>query len=128
MSRLLSFAVATALTVAPASLIAAPPTTVVFFTEWSALIDEAARDAIDQVAKLAKQDGARDITVTGYADTTGSKEANALLSATRAQVVVDQLVADGVPASRIHQVVNGATNYVQTPLESRRVVISVAGP
>ena len=75
---------------APTVTIAAPATTVVFFSEWSARIDEAARRAIDAAAERAKQDGAKELTVTGYADTTGSKEANALLSATRAQVVTDR--------------------------------------
>ncbi len=127
MPKPLGLVLATALVVAPAAS-RATPTTVVFFTEWSAQIDDAARRAIAQVAELAKQDGVREITVTGYADTTGSKEANALLSATRAQVVTDQLVADGVPAKRIHQAANGATNYIQIPLESRRVVVSIVGP
>jgi outer membrane protein OmpA-like peptidoglycan-associated protein len=127
MPKPLGFALAAAL-LAPAIVVAAPPTTVVFFSEWSARIDEAARRAIDAVAERAKQDGAKELTVTGYADTTGSKEANALLSATRAQVVTDQLVADGVPASHIHQAANGATEFIQTPLESRRVVISIAEP
>jgi outer membrane protein OmpA-like peptidoglycan-associated protein len=127
MSKPLGLALAAAL-LAPASVIAAPPPTVVFFTEWSARIDDAARRAIDAAAERAKQDGAKELTVTGYADTTGSKEANALLSATRAQVVTDQLVADGVPASHIHQAAKGATDFIQTSLESRRVVISIAEP
>ncbi len=128
MPKILSFVLATALASAPASSIAAPPTAIVFFTEWSARIDDAAHAAIGQMAEFAKQDGARELTVTGYADITGSKEANALLSATRAQVVADQLVADGVPASHIHQAANGATNHVQSAQESRRVTISIAEP
>ena len=73
---------------------AEPRTVVVFFTEWSALIDDPAQSAITQAADLAKADNSP-IVVTGYADTTGSEDANKLLSATRAQVVTDQLVADG---------------------------------
>ena len=113
---------------APTVTIAAPATTVVFFSEWSARIDEAARRAIEAAAERAKQDGAKELTVTGYADTTGSKEANALLSATRAQVVTDQLVADGVPARQIQQAAKCATDFVETSLESRRVVISITEP
>ena len=42
------------------------------------------------------------MTVTGAADSVGSSKANKDLSQTRAQVVADALVSDGVAPGRIH--------------------------
>jgi outer membrane protein OmpA-like peptidoglycan-associated protein len=100
------------------------PLGVVYFTEWSALLDDAATGAIKTMAAdLAAKPG--DITVTGYADTTGSNEANDLLSKLRAQMVIDLLKADGVPASRLKRADKGSTPDIGGANESRRVLISI---
>jgi OOP family OmpA-OmpF porin len=105
---------------------AAPPhKVVVFFQEWSAAIDPAANAAISAAAQWAQQHPDTRVTVTGVADPTGSVQANHYLSLTRAQVVVDQLVADGVAASRISMDALGATNFALTSQESRRVEIAI---
>ncbi len=107
---------------------AAQETIVVFFDEWSAAIDDPAREAIQRAAEIAKKSDAV-VTVTGYADTTGSVAANKLLSATRAQVVADQLETEGVPAGHIKQV---AAGEIPAPgdikQESRRVGIVIGSP
>ncbi len=102
-----------------------PPKTVVFFSEWSAALDDAAMSAVASAADQAKAQPKAPVTVAGFASTIGSKEANDLLAKLRAQVVIDQLVQDGVPASRIHRVGHGATAYNFTPLESRRIEITI---
>ena len=48
--------------------------------------------------------------------------------ATRAQVVADQLVTDGVDRSRIVIGAQGATGFTLTSQESRRVEIAIGGP
>ncbi len=93
---------------------------IVYFTEWSALLDDAAKDVIKNAAGAVQNGNA---TVTGYADVTGGTEANDLLSATRAQVVIDQLVADGVPAGHLKRADKGATPAIGSGNESRRVLI-----
>ena len=68
--------------------------------------------------------------VTGAADTVGGRLANKYMSETRAQVVADALVADGVAKSRVKIDALGATlgpgvapkSYDQF---SRRVLIQV---
>jgi outer membrane protein OmpA-like peptidoglycan-associated protein len=77
------------------------PATPVFFQEWSSALDASALTAISQAAKVANAEPGTKVIVTGAADTLGSAQANKYLSETRAQVVADQLVADGVEASRI---------------------------
>src|SRR5271154_1570970 len=100
---------------APAS--APPHRIIVFFQEWSAAIDNPASNAITSAAQWAKDHPGDPIKVTGYADPTGSVEANEYMSRTRAQVVADQLVTDGVDRSRIVIGAQGATGFTQTSQE-----------
>jgi outer membrane protein OmpA-like peptidoglycan-associated protein len=98
---------------------------VVFFQEWSAGLDAPALRTIALAAAAAAKSPAAPITVTGYADPLGSVQANIYLTETRAQVVTDQLTADGVSPARIHQHAAGKVPYTLTSQESRRVIIAV---
>ena len=100
---------------------------VVFFPEWSAGLDGPAQAVITAAADAAKQTGNAPVTVIGFADPTGSAEANVYMSRTRAQVVTDALVQDGVAAGRIHRSARGETNFTATSQESRRAEIDVGG-
>ncbi len=77
------------------------PATPVFFQPFSAALDQPALTIIAATAKAANAQPDAPITVTGAADSVGSTKANELLSQTRAQVVADALVTDGVAPSRI---------------------------
>jgi outer membrane protein OmpA-like peptidoglycan-associated protein len=99
----------------------------VFFSEWSASLDQPAIGVIANAANAAKQAPNAIVTVVGYADPAGSTEANIYMSRTRAQVVSDQLVADGIPAARIRHTGRGPTDFTATAQESRRVEIDVGG-
>ena len=101
---------------------------VVFFTEWSAGIDAAGEDAVRSASDWAIRHADAPVVVTGFADPEGSAEANIELSRTRAQVVYDQLVRDGVPASRIQRTARGKVDFTLSSQESRRVEISVGNP
>jgi outer membrane protein OmpA-like peptidoglycan-associated protein len=96
----------------------------VFFTSWSALIDHPAHDTVASAAAAAIKSKAT-VRVTGYASTVGSAEANKLLSELRGQIVVDELVSDGVDAKQITLTAAGATSYMSDPQEARRVKIEV---
>jgi outer membrane protein OmpA-like peptidoglycan-associated protein len=100
------------------------PAYVVFFQEWSAALDDSAQGVIGNAAAWAKAHPDRIVQVVGSADPTGSRQANILLSELRAQVVVDQLAADGVDTQRIAQTGTGAVQFTLTSQESRRVTIS----
>jgi outer membrane protein OmpA-like peptidoglycan-associated protein len=99
---------------------------VIYFQEWSAALDDAAVATIAKAADYAKAHPTMPLRVTGFADPTGSKQANVLMSELRAQVVVDQLVQDGVPARRISQGAKGSVQFALTSQESRRVEITAA--
>jgi outer membrane protein OmpA-like peptidoglycan-associated protein len=108
----------------PALALAAPKT-VIFFGSWSAGLDNAAQAVIAGAARQALARPGVPITVVGAADTDGSTEANRLLALLRAQVVKDQLVADGVSADRIAIHGIGAVASALSLQESRRASISI---
>lgn len=101
---------------------------VVFFPEWSAQLDPAASGSIAGAAARAKRHPGQPVIVTGFADLTGSVQANQDISGLRAQVVVDALVADGVPAGDIQKQAAGSVDYALNSQESRRVEILVGAP
>jgi outer membrane protein OmpA-like peptidoglycan-associated protein len=109
-----------------------PPAVPVFFQPWSAALDDNALSAIASAAQGAKAMPEADVSVTGAADSQGSAQANHYLSQTRAQVVADQLAADGVDPSRIRVHGAGIVSVSGVPDGSpaqfaRRVVIQVGG-
>ena len=97
---------------------------VVFFQEWSAGLDDSAQAVIGRAAEWAKAHPAMQVDVIGFADPTGSRKANLLLSELRAQVVVDQLAGDGIRESRIHPIGHGSVKPALSSQESRRVQVS----
>jgi outer membrane protein OmpA-like peptidoglycan-associated protein len=103
------------------------PAFVVFFEQWSAALDGSAQDVITKAADYARTHPSEVTRVTGFADPTGSRQANILLSELRAQVVVDGLTAAGIPANRIRKTGRGSVQFAATPLEARRVEIRVGG-
>jgi outer membrane protein OmpA-like peptidoglycan-associated protein len=100
------------------------PAYVVFFQEWSAALDDSAQGVIGNAAAWAKAHPNTIVQVVGSADPTGSRAANILLSELRAQVVVDQLAADGIDTQRVAQTGTGSIQFTLTSQESRRVTIS----
>jgi outer membrane protein OmpA-like peptidoglycan-associated protein len=100
---------------------------VVFFQEWSAALDEPAQTVITHAAEYAKAHPGQFVHVSGFADTTGSRKANALLTDLRVQVVIDQLQTDGVPVAHIIGRGHGSVKFALTSQESRRVEVGFAG-
>lgn len=100
---------------------------VVFFSEWSAALDEAASRVVRAAVLAAAASPAATIVVTGTADPVGSARANTLISALRAEQVFDALVAAGVTPGRIERRALGGTDYVMSAQEARRVTIAI-GP
>ena len=99
----------------------------VFFTPFSANLESSALGTISQAAQKARDNPDARVVVMGYAAPPGSAKVNLDLSRTRAQIVSDTLVADGVPKGRITQHAKGEVDYTLDPVEARRVEISVGG-
>jgi outer membrane protein OmpA-like peptidoglycan-associated protein len=101
---------------------------VVFFRESSAQMDDPAKAVLVSAADWATKHSDMPVIVASYADPYGSQKANADFTRLRAQVVVDGLVANGVPASRIQRQDIGAVSFQLDAQESRRVEITVGSP
>jgi len=98
---------------------------VVFFQQWSAALDDSAQSVISQAADYVKAHPGNVVHVNGFADPTGSKRANELVTDLRAQMVADQLQTDGVDPKRIRQRGRGSVQFALSSQESRRVEISI---
>lgn len=98
---------------------------VVFFQAWSAAIDDNADTVISHAADWVKSHPGNAAHINGFADPTGSKAANILMAELRAQVVVDQLVSDGLNPKLVQQRGHGSVTFASTSQESRRVEISI---
>ena len=98
-------------------------TFVVFFPESSVRLDDRAKTMVGVAADWAKMHPRLSIVVSGYANPPGSTQADINTSAARAQAVFDQLVGDGVPASRITRTARGPTDYTLSSQENQQVEI-----
>ena len=92
------------------------------FEVGGADLDEGARRLLDRVALLVADRDDILLVIRGHTDSTGGPEINDPLSVSRAQVVADHLVAQGVPGGRIQVVGLGADAPVadNATVEGRR--------
>ncbi|MFO0760157.1 MAG: OmpA family protein [Byssovorax sp.] len=103
---------------------------VLFVTGQSTLLP-IARNKLDQVAEVLKDQPNQTITVEGHTDSVGTAAANQTLSEKRAQAVREYLVSRGVPADAIKAVGYGPTRPVadnktaEGRADNRRVEIVV---
>jgi outer membrane protein OmpA-like peptidoglycan-associated protein len=104
-----------------------PQSFVVFFTPFSAALDDTGQTVVTTAAKAASDDPKAGVHVVGFASPVGGAAVNDPLALTRAQLVVAQLVQDGVSADRIVVSSRGPTDVKLSDVESRRVEIDV-GP
>ncbi len=102
-----------------------PPVQVVFFTEDSATLDEAAQGVVAQVAGAARAQPRAPVQVLGFADPDGGRAYNQALSASRAENVAAALRAQGVAPERIRVSPRGPVPFEMMALESRRVEIRI---
>jgi outer membrane protein OmpA-like peptidoglycan-associated protein len=75
------------------------------------------------VAKQAKAEGIKSITVQARASATGTVQTNKYLAMTRASIVADELAADGIAPSIIQQEPIGQTGSSDPSVFNRRVDI-----
>jgi outer membrane protein OmpA-like peptidoglycan-associated protein len=104
----------------------------ILFTSGSATLYPGGRDKLRQFAGVLNRYPRTTIQITGNTDSRGSEQSNMELSRRRAQAVADELIADGVSASRITTRGVGASVPVATNdtpegrAQNRRVEIVVA--
>jgi membrane fusion protein (multidrug efflux system) len=104
---------------------ALPPTAAVYFARDSAALDAEAASSIRQASAALMGIGTA-ITVTGYADRTGSREANVGLAKRRAIAVRDALVANGIAPQRIRLTAPVDVTGAGSDDRARRVDVGLA--
>lgn len=102
------------------------PDYIVFFTPFSADLDDGAKSVIAEASQAAQTASGHRIVVAGYADRAagGSPAVNQTLSKLRTQVVADGLAAQGVDRGRIVLRPKGSVGG-DPGVESRRVAIEI---
>lgn len=108
----------------PPSISPQSPAYVVFFTPFSADLDNGALSVITDASRAAQAAPSRRVIVAGYADRIGTPDTNQTLTKLRAQVVADALAAKGVDRQRIVLQPKGSVGG-DPGVESRRVTIEV---
>jgi OmpA family len=112
----------------------APGRYLVFFALDQATLTEADRRMISQAVDEYRRTGAARIVATGHTDTSGSASYNLELSLRRAEVVANELVRQGVPATDITTVGQGEEDLLVPTADgvreprNRRVQIVVWQP
>jgi hypothetical protein len=101
----------------------------VFFTEWSAMIDQDAETVIASAAAWANENPEAPVDLVEFLDPAGPK-AIADLSRLRAQLIEDRLTEGGVARERIGRATDRPGEVVAKSGESQRVdiVVRVAPP
>ena len=104
----------------------APPERIfpVFFNDFSTTLDPPALVVVARAAAVSKAHPGKVVHVAGYADASSSNDV-IQLSKSRADVVSQQLQADGVPAALIERAAGGSPPDSQPGIERRRVEISL---
>jgi OOP family OmpA-OmpF porin len=77
-------------------------------------LSEAGKDLLAQIVARHKNQYVARVFVAGYTDRIGNDEYNLKLSQRRADAVKDQLMADGIPADRIHTSAEGSADPLVT--------------
>jgi len=103
----------------------------VLFSSGSAALQPGARDKLRRFAAVLERYPRTTVQVIGHTDSRGTEQSNDELSQRRARAVADELVADGVSASRISTFGRGESQPVATNdtlegrAQNRRVEINV---
>lgn len=115
--------------------VAAAPNSYLLFFDWArAEIPPEAQGIVSDAAAAIGSGDVEAVTVTGFADTSGSPKANQRLSQRRAEAVRDALVAEGVPEAMIVTRGRGEDELIvptgsnQREPQNRRVRIDLQRP
>jgi outer membrane protein OmpA-like peptidoglycan-associated protein len=121
----LPLAAGCAQTGADRAALAAQPVRVVFFSDDSIATSDEAKAVIRDAAEAAKRFPGVPVRVLGFSAPEPGLAPTVALSRARAERVVNELVAAGVPRGQITQQGRGAVAFDAAPVESRRVEIHI---
>ena len=99
------------------------PDFIIFFSHNSKVLSDKAKEKLDRVVEIIRNNPPADITLNGYTDSYGESSYNKMISEVRANMVKDYLVNKGVDSNNIQTFGHGAQQFIGSnkTLEGRRM-------
>ena len=106
-----------------AAAIGKNPAFIIFFSHDSKMLSEKAKEKLDRIVEIIRNNPSANITLNGYTDSYGEKSYNEMLSELRANIVKTYLVNKGVDSNNIQTFGYGAQQFIASnkTLEGRRI-------
>lgn len=100
----------------------------IYFAPGSATLSRPARTLIADTAQRLRDCRIVDVRVTGLADSSGAPDANLAVSRKRAEMVVEALAGEGLPAPTIELAAVGEAGRADEPMRRRAEILVRARP
>ncbi len=96
---------------------------ITYFSQNSKELSEKAKEKLDRVVEIIRNNPAADITLNGYTDSYGDQSYNEIIAEVRVSVVKAYLVGKGVESDKIQTFGHGAQKFIGSnkTLEGRRM-------
>jgi outer membrane protein OmpA-like peptidoglycan-associated protein len=96
---------------------------ITYFSQNSKELSEKAKEKLDRVVEIIRNNPAADITLNGYTDSYGDQSYNEMIAEVRVSVVKAYLVGKGVESDKIQTFGHGAQKFIGSnkTLEGRRM-------
>ena len=106
-----------------AAAIGKNPAFIIFFSHDSKILSDKAKEKLDRIVEIIRNNPSANITLNGYTDSYGEKSYNEMLSELRANIVKTYLVNKGVDSYIIQTFGYGAQQFIASnkTLEGRRM-------
>ena len=99
------------------------PAFIIFFSHNSKMLSDKAKEKLDRIVEIIRNNPSANITLNGYTDSYGEKSYNEMISEMRANMVKAYLVNKGVDSNNIQTFGYGAQQFIASnkTLEGRRM-------
>jgi outer membrane protein OmpA-like peptidoglycan-associated protein len=96
---------------------------IIYFSQNSKKLSDTAREKLDQVVEIIRNNPAADITLNGYTDSYGDKSYNEMIANERVSLVKAYLMDKGIESDKIKAFGHGAQKFIGSnkTLEGRRM-------
>jgi len=96
---------------------------IIYFSQNSKKLSDTAREKLDQVVEIIRNNPAADITLNGYTDSYGDKSYNEMIADERVSLVKAYLMDKGIESDKIKAFGHGAQKFIGSnkTLEGRRM-------
>ena len=106
-----------------AAAIGKNPAFIIFFSHDSKILSDKAKEKLDRIVEIIRNNPSANITLNGYTDSYGERSYNEMISEVRANMVKAYLVNKGIDSNNIQTFGHGAQQFIGSnkTLEGRRM-------